>query len=353
MSRYNRDRALPGQFLGRGLSEYRKDGLKQILAFLQQTVQSRDNKGQMIDHLNQLRNSGNVSRNQLNSIEAWLQNGATGSITDHHNPRKRGSSRPEAPQPAKRARTIKSARRGVRGDEMEAPKPQLKECSICAEELALANFPNRITTGCVHDSSCCLTCLSQSIGAQIETVQWDQISCPECPELLSFENVKTFASEGDFDRYDKNALLSYISNDPNFTNCLGPNCGAGQIHQDGDAQPIMTCGSCDFKTCFIHKMPWHTGLTCAQHDARQREGASKQEQKSQRLIKKATKKCPSCDVPILKNKGCDHMTCTHCDYEFCWICLADYELILTTSNAAHDPKCAHYRPDGSGPRYAF
>ncbi|KAK6607926.1 ibr finger domain protein [Botrytis cinerea] len=265
MSRYNRDRALPGQFLGRGLSEYRKDGLKQILAFLQQTVQSRDNKGQMIDHLNQLRNSGNVSRNQLNSIEAWLQNGATGSITDHHNPRK--------------------------------------------EDL-----PDQ-----------------------------RHLSLPNAQEL----------SRAHVEVYDKNALLSYISNDPNFTNCLGPNCGAGQIHQDGDAQPIMTCGSCDFKTCFIHKMPWHTGLTCAQHDARQREGASKQEQKSQRLIKKATKKCPSCDVPILKNKGCDHMTCTHCDYEFCWICLADYELILTTSNAAHDSKCAHYRPDGSGPRYAF
>ncbi|TEY81986.1 hypothetical protein BOTCAL_0030g00470 [Botryotinia calthae] len=345
MSIYDRSSNLPGFFLGRGISEYRRDGLQQILEFSQQTGHSRYNKSQMINRLNELLNTGNMPRNKINAIETWLQRGATGSIADHYNPRKRASLAPEVPRAPKSTRAIKRRRRSVREEVVEAPKPQLKECSICAEELALANFPNRITDGCAHDSSCCLTCISQSIGVQIETIQWDQISCPECPQLLSFDDVKTFASEGDFDRYDKNALLSYISNDPNFTNCLGPKCGAGQIHQDGDAQPIMTCGSCDFKTCFIHKMPWHTGLTCAQHDAQQREGASKQEQKSQRLIKKATKKCPSCDVPILKNKGCDHMTCTHCDYEFCWICLADYELILTTSNAAHDLKCTHYRPE--------
>lgn len=309
MSIYDRSSNLPGFFLGRGISEYRRDVLQQIMKFSQQTGHSGYNKIQMINRLNELLTTGNMSRNKINAIETWLQHGATGSIADHYNPRKRRSSASDAPQAVNHTRAIKRPRRRVREEVVEAPKPQLKECSICAEELALVNFPNRITTGCAHDSSCCLTCLSQSIGVQIETIQWDQISCPECPELLSFENVKTFASEGDFDRYDKNALLSYISNDPNFTNCLGPNCGAGQIHQNGDAQPIMTCGSCNFKTCFIHKMPWHTGLTCAQHDAQQRKGASKQEQKSQRLIKKATKKCPSCDVPILKNKGCDHMTC--------------------------------------------
>ncbi|ATZ53317.1 hypothetical protein BCIN_09g01870 [Botrytis cinerea B05.10] len=353
MSIYDRSSNLPGFFLGRGISDYRRDVLQQIMKFSEQTRHSRYNKSQMIDCLNELLTTGNISRNKINAIETWLQRGATGSIADHHNPRKRGSSAPEAPQATNHTRAIKRPRRSVREEVVEAPEPQLKECSICAEERAFADFPDRITAGCLHDSSCCNTCLSQSIGAQIESIQWDQISCPECPELLSFDNVKSFASEADFARYDKNALLSYISNDPKFTNCLGPNCGDGQIHQDGENQPIMTCGTCSFKTCFTHKIPWHTGLTCGQFDVQNRGAASEQEKKSQRLIKRATKPCPSCNAPILKNKGCDHMTCTHCDYEFCWLCLADYETILTTSNAAHRPNCFHYRPDGSGPRYAF
>lgn len=109
-------------------------------------------------------------------------------------------------------------------------------------------------------------------------------------------------------RYDKKSLLSYIQNDPNFTNCLGSGCGSGQIHPDGDDQPIMTCQDCDFKTCFTHKVPWHVGLTCTEYDARQKQQNS-EEAKSLKWIQKETRRCPKCQVPIQKNKGCDHMTC--------------------------------------------
>lgn len=32
------------------------------------------------------------------------------------------------------------------------------------------------------------------------------------------------------------------------------------------------------------------------------------------------KKCPSCDINIIKNGGCNHMTCK-CNYEWCWECM--------------------------------
>jgi len=35
------------------------------------------------------------------------------------------------------------------------------------------------------------------------------------------------------------------------------------------------------------------------------------------------KKCPSCSAPIVKNGGCDHMTC-HCKHEFYWSTLLPY-----------------------------
>lgn len=31
-----------------------------------------------------------------------------------------------------------------------------------------------------------------------------------------------------------------------------------------------------------------------------------------------TKLCPNCHVPIIKNQGCDHMTCTQCQFHFSW-----------------------------------
>jgi hypothetical protein len=33
---------------------------------------------------------------------------------------------------------------------------------------------------------------------------------------------------------------------------------------------------------------------------------------------------PKCSVPIEKTGGCNHMTCSKCYYEFCWLCSAEY-----------------------------
>merc|ERR1711964_584253 len=44
---------------------------------------------------------------------------------------------------------------------------------------------------------------------------------------------------------------------------------------------------------------------------------------SLRTIQRITKPCPSCNNPIQKDDGCNHMTCT-CRHEFCWTCLGPY-----------------------------
>jgi hypothetical protein len=71
---------------------------------------------------------------------------------------------------------------------------------------------------------------------------------------------------------NKLTLLSYdslcnreaLSNVPNFIWCLG--CDAGQIHEDGESCPAVTCQGCNAVSCFNHKVPWHEGLTCDQYD---------------------------------------------------------------------------------------
>jgi hypothetical protein len=37
-----------------------------------------------------------------------------------------------------------------------------------------------------------------------------------------------------------------------------------------------------------------------------------------------TKECPKCHVPIEKNKACNHMKCSKCGHDFCWLCKDDW-----------------------------
>jgi len=66
-------------------------------------------------------------------------------------------------------------------------------------------------------------------------------------------------------------------------------------------------------------------------------------------IKANTKPCPQCNVPIEKNDGCNHMTCTNpsCRHEFCWICRKEWSLHGTETGGFF--RCNIWREEGEGP----
>ncbi|KAF7954192.1 hypothetical protein EAE96_005323 [Botrytis aclada] len=356
MADINPNDNLPHRIMGLTALEHRISNMKKILSFLNERNHSRYIKSQLLRRLHEIESGGQVSDARQQAIDLWLRRGSTGHITDYYN-QNDPSRQSQESRVLKRKRStepIFNDYRDVRikhEDSIESepqPQPQVKECSICVEDLVITDFPHQISAECTHDPTCCNSCLSRYIGVQIESKEWDQIRCPECPVLLSFDNVKLFASEADFVRFDRKSLLSCIRSDSNFTNCLGPGCKDGQIHEGGDDQPIMTCRTCSFKTCFTHKMPWHTDLTCEGYD-RKSGNRLRQERASQNLIEKATKRCPNCQVRIQKNKGCDHMTCLSCKHEFCWECFVDYKLIRSLDNAAHLSTCRYFA--GNLPRH--
>ena len=46
-----------------------------------------------------------------------------------------------------------------------------------------------------------------------------------------------------------------------------------------------------------------------------------EEHASENYVKKECKSCPNCKANIQKIEGCNHMICTKCQVDFCWLCL--------------------------------
>ena len=110
-------------------------------------------------------------------------------------------------------------------------------------------------------------------------------------------------------RYQKSMIAYAFKDEPRYRNCLRINCSNGQLHETGDAEPLMTCSICEYKMCYVLSRPWHEGQTCTQYDNSLQKRA--EEQASMQLLARLSKPCPGpgCRILIMKDLGCDHMTC--------------------------------------------
>lgn len=93
---------------------------------------------------------------------------------------------------------------------------------------------------------------------------WNQLDCPECPAQLGYADVKKYASDTTFQKYDSLTMKDVVCSDPNFRWCT--KCISGQVHSDGAESPLIVCDSCRALSCFTHQTPWHEGMTCVEFD---------------------------------------------------------------------------------------
>eukprot|EP00128_Syssomonas_multiformis_P004428 Colp12_sorted_trinity150504_noHs@293 len=206
----------------------------------------------------------------------------------------------------------------------------LGECTTCVSITKLIN----LSMICKHVPWLCIDCAKQYINVHCED---SSINCSfqGCKVELSFDEIQAMADPQTFRKYDAALLKKALVIEKGYVECPYPECGKGQIQELGNQQQFRaTCIYCKQLFCTFHKLPWHTGLTCEAYDARQIG-----EQSSIRFIRENAKKCPKCDVPIEKNDGCNHMTCSRCRHEFCWLCLSDWATVRKVGATVHEATC--------------
>ncbi|KAK1145837.1 hypothetical protein N8T08_003783 [Aspergillus melleus] len=148
----------------------------------------------------------------------------------------------------------------------------LLTCAVCFETYRDDYFPSTpITAGCDHTSMAgthiCLGCLRRCLDTQFSSQDTSPLACPLCYEQLSDEDVYRWASRHTFKDYDRMRTWQLLEEDAEFVPCIRENCGYGQLHAGGLEDPIVVCGSCGMRTCFIHRQtPWHEGMTCTEYE---------------------------------------------------------------------------------------
>ena len=134
----------------------------------------------------------------------------------------------------------------------------------------------------------------------------------KCGMLLTKEDVAALTSPEVVAKYER--FKAHLA-DPNNRDCPNPQgCDHRQI--GSPESPAMTCEKCGYHFCFEHSNA-HPGKTCHEYEAKIRQDVLRMRQAVKAM---GARPCPHCQCDTLKNSGCNHMTCSNCRKEWCWLC---------------------------------
>ncbi|XP_056422441.1 E3 ubiquitin-protein ligase RNF217 isoform X2 [Hyla sarda] len=193
----------------------------------------------------------------------------------------------------------------------------LMSCRVCLEDKSLKPLP------CCK-KGVCEECLKRYLSSQVQLGQVE-IKCPitECNKHLDESTILFNLPHDDIIKYKYFLELSRIdSSTKPCPQCKHFTTFKRKIHiptpSKSENKFKIQCPSCQFVWCFKCHSPWHEGVNCREYkkgDKLLRHWANEIE-----YGQRNAQKCPRCKVHIQRTEGCDHMTCSQCNTNFCYRC---------------------------------
>ena len=182
-------------------------------------------------------------------------------------------------------------------------------CLICSDYFTQTN--KNTLKNCGH--SFCDDCWYYFLSTKIKENKLTFIKCLnyECQEKLSDEFIIQLLKEEKelISRYKNYKFELDIINDPNKKLCPFPNCDSF-LKLKNKKKTIATCAN-NHSYCFICLGKPHLKMPC-------------KEQIDKSLLEFSKnnflKKCPNCNIITEKISGCNHITCSKCNYQWCRLC---------------------------------
>ena len=166
-----------------------------------------------------------------------------------------------------------------------------------------------------------------------------------CPEQGCATRVPgaLFADLVDAKRADRRRsfrLENFVSFSKDLRWCPGKGCG--RVARAGAGVGSVKCApnGCGCNFCMRCGEEAHSPASCGL--IAQWTEKCQNESETANWILANTKRCPKCQTRIEKNQGCNHINCSQCKYEFCWMCMGDWADHGATTGGFY--KCNKYDP---------
>eukprot|EP01024_Parvocaulis_polyphysoides_P008087 TRINITY_DN12380_c0_g1_i1.p1 TRINITY_DN12380_c0_g1~~TRINITY_DN12380_c0_g1_i1.p1 ORF type:complete len:394 (-),score=33.61 TRINITY_DN12380_c0_g1_i1:393-1523(-) len=212
----------------------------------------------------------------------------------------------------------------------------LHTCEVCFEDKPGSQFV-RIPE-CGHKF--CLECLQAHCEVHIQEGSLSQLRCfdSDCKQGFSQQVLRRIVSSEQYNRWEALSLQQALDSMQDVLYC--PRCEAIALEDQNLAQ----CPQCLFVFCSLCRQSYHPGSECLSKEQqlavlkeRQEHGAQASGLKAEALRRKVEnlqnelmsvnyvklqggKGCPKCKFLIVKDGGCNKVTCSKCGTFMCWLC---------------------------------
>jgi ariadne-1 len=198
------------------------------------------------------------------------------------------------------------------------------QCLICYDDFEhSSNIP---VPSCGHNF--CQGCWEEYLRLEVDQKK-KLVLCPgstgkqKCCRVLDDCFVSSLLTQNR-DKYLDSLRNSFVEDNPQAAWCPKPGCQnavilteVSQEHNEG-----VRC-LCGHRFCFRCLREDHRPATCemlTEWLKKIRTG----EALNDAVISINCRPCPKCKAPVLKDGGCNHITCSVCMFHFCWQCLSKF-----------------------------
>jgi len=190
------------------------------------------------------------------------------------------------------------------------------ECPICR-----GDGPSKVTAlACGH--TYCDTCWGRYLTMKVNEAD-TQIICPEpsCTLHVPEDVVGALCSAETLAKYRNYVLESFVNESRTTVWCPRPACGLA-VDVSTSSSKYVSCAQ-GHSFCVKCRAEAHAPADCDIVNAWMKKCDDDSE--TFNWLSANTQDCPKCHACIEKNGGCNHMTCRKCKFEFCWVCLGNWQ----------------------------